>query len=140
MPTRPKSSRSVSQHASSVRSPVVCPSVCSRHASKSNSNWSLSRRELTVPQAMVVVPVFVEQGKEGDDLTIRAVGLGDPKPVLQHPSPVDNAVVATYRQDIAVEDGRHEHWEVMHRREFSATERHRSPAAAAGETLTLEIP
>ena len=43
MPTRPRSSRSASQHANSVGSPEVSPSVCSRHASNSKSNRASSR-------------------------------------------------------------------------------------------------
>jgi hypothetical protein len=43
IPTRPRSNRSASQQTFKVSSPCVCPSVCRRQASKSNSN-SESRR------------------------------------------------------------------------------------------------
>jgi hypothetical protein len=72
-------------------------------------------------EAVAVVPVLVhppgvvEQGEQGDDFAVRAVVLSGPQPVLPHPRPVNDAVVASQGQDVPVEDGRQDRGKVMHR-------------------------
>jgi hypothetical protein len=54
--------------------------------------------EFAATQAVIVVPILVhstgvvEQGEQGHDFLIRAVGRRDSKPVLKYPRPMNNTV------------------------------------------------
>ena len=56
-------------------------------------------------RALVDPPGVVEDGEEPDHLDVRTRLLGQAEPVLQHPRPVGNAVVAAPGEGVVFEDG-----------------------------------
>ena len=59
---------------------------------------------MPVVDLLIRAPRVVEEGKEGDQFGIGAVGLGNTQPIFHHPGPVDDPVVSPLRQNIACED------------------------------------